>query len=145
MRRAGISVVSLACLGATLISACEAPVPPPIIVHHFGRCDPMVFFDAGSATVSPQARSALKSFTEECSIIRNSTVVVAGHTDGNGAPLGNMALSRQRAQAVSSHLVSLGVMAESITIEAYGDTRPMVRERSPSIDAQNRRVHISLK
>ena len=72
---------------------------------------------------------------------------VAGHTDRTEAGGDMYELSGDRALAVLSHMVDLGVPNKRFTLSAYGDHFPAVDElgRPVANSAKNRRVEILLK
>ncbi len=67
-------------------------------------------------------------------------VRIEGHTDDVGRKLGNLQLSRRRAEAVHDFLVRVGVEKGRLEHEGYGDTRPLVPNVGPAERARNRRV-----
>src|SRR5215475_578255 len=69
----------------------------------------VVLFDTGSAALSNQATSTIQQAAAAYRGRSGANVSVAGHTDTVGSPDYNMALSQQRAGAVTSSLVSAGV------------------------------------
>lgn len=68
--------------------------------------------------------------------------VLEGHTDATGASDYNMALSRQRAQAVRELLVALGVDMQRLTARGKGDTE-LLNAATPDAP-ENRRVQIHI-
>lgn len=78
------------------------------------------------------------------------TLVLRGHTDTKGSKWYNKQLSKRRANAVASALIAKGVDEKSITVEYYGEEKPLV----PDYDAEgnyleqeaekNRRVEIEV-
>ncbi len=67
-------------------------------------------------------------------------VRIEGHTDATGPAEVNELLSRQRAAAVASWLVTHGISADRLATEGYGSRRPIADEASPEGRARNRRV-----
>jgi outer membrane protein OmpA-like peptidoglycan-associated protein len=54
--------------------------------------------------------------------------------------LRNMTFSQQRADAVKTQLVSMGVDAARLTTKRFGDTKPIGSNDTPEGKANNRRV-----
>lgn len=67
-------------------------------------------------------------------------VILAGFTDSIGSQEYNMKLSRRRAEAVSNHLENLGVDAEQIVLNWYGEAAPVASNMTAEGRSQNRRV-----
>lgn len=105
-----------------------------------------VIFASGQSKLLPAAQSKL---SEVASALSNgdqkSKIVVEGHTDSAGSTESNRELSLERAAAVRDALVSNGVSAERITVEGFGETRPVADNTSQAGRANNRRVEIVLQ
>lgn len=71
-------------------------------------------------------------------------IEVAGHTDSDGSPDYNEALSRKRAGSVARFLVLSGCDPENITAQGYGEARPVAPNNSPEGRQLNRRVEFSI-
>lgn len=129
-----------------LLSACEQPQPvmspppppPPATAKPF-----LVFFDFNSATLSPQARDALKQ-AAAAQKAGNAAVVATGHADRSGSDGYNMALSLRRANAVKLALGREGVPAAAITVAGRGESQPLVPTADGVREPQNRRVEVAV-
>ena len=105
-----------------------------------------VIFGSGQSTLLPAARNKLSEVASAlASGGGNSKIVVEGHTDSSGSDDANRALSLQRATAVRDALVANGVSAERISVEGFGETRPIADNSSQAGRANNRRVEIVLQ
>jgi outer membrane protein OmpA-like peptidoglycan-associated protein len=70
---------------------------------------------------------------------------VAGYTDALPPPgLTNVELSRRRAEAVAAYLAGHGVAAARMTVEGYGESRPVGDNGTAAGRAANRRVEITV-
>jgi hypothetical protein len=69
----------------------------------------------------------------------------SGHAGRSGTLQDNQRLSQRRADAVSAELVRLGVTRSAITVQAFGESRPLVPTADGVREPQNRRVEIVLR
>jgi outer membrane protein OmpA-like peptidoglycan-associated protein len=67
--------------------------------------------------------------------------LIEGHADSTGDAAHNMDLSKRRAEAVKSVLVSqFGIDAARLTTAGLGSTKPVASNDTPQGRAENRRV-----
>ncbi len=76
-----------------------------------------------------------------------TTVKLFGHASKEGSDQKNLELSQKRAETVQAYLIAMGATAEQISVTAFGERRPAVRETGSgaqleSLRAQNRRVEV---
>lgn len=70
---------------------------------------------------------------------------VSGHTDSVGSDAYNKKLSQKRAASVTDYLVSSGIpRSEFVSVEGFGESRPVADNKSADGRAQNRRVEIKI-
>jgi len=74
---------------------------------------------------------------------RTETVLVTGHTDSTGPAAYNDGLSLRRAEAVITHLKSIGVEA-TLVAEGKGENDPIADNSTKEGRAENRRVVIDV-
>ena len=72
------------------------------------------------------------------------TIRVNGHTADVNKPLGQQALSIERAEAIKNALVAEGIPENLFTCYGYGGTMPIADNSTASGRAQNRRVEIEI-
>jgi outer membrane protein OmpA-like peptidoglycan-associated protein len=66
---------------------------------------------------------------------------IEGHTDSTGPKEYNMKLGEDRAMAVRNYLHDEhGIALNRMQVISYGDTKPVVDNKTPAMRAQNRRV-----
>jgi OmpA-OmpF porin, OOP family len=115
-----------------------APAPAPARSY-------LVFFDWDKADLSARAKQIIAEAAQASTRVAVTRIEVSGHADRSGTPAYNQKLSLKRAQNVAAELVRLGVAQSAISIEAFGDTRPLVPTAAGVREPQNRRVEIVLK
>jgi len=102
----------------------------------------MVFFEFDSARLTPEATNVLQQAVEKFRQGGNPSIVVEGHADRSGTDQYNEGLSRRRAEAVRNYLQRNGIAAGNISVEAFGESRPLVQTADGVREPQNRRVEI---
>lgn len=99
-------------------------------------------FAVGSAILQKPAGNALHALGELLAKMDKTDITVAGHTDSNGDPKKNLALSKQRADRVAAFLVKHDVNTMRVSSEGKGADAPRADNSSPEGRQQNRRVEI---
>ncbi|MEL0642193.1 peptidoglycan-associated lipoprotein Pal [Pseudoalteromonas aliena] len=104
------------------------------------RQEQVIYFDFDKATVESKYADLLRAHAEF--LVQNPSVkvLIEGHADERGTPEYNIALGEHRGQAVEKYLQSLGVSASQMSVVSYGEEKPMVKSRTESAFAKNRRA-----
>jgi OOP family OmpA-OmpF porin len=97
-------------------------------------------FDVGKATIKPESMGVLNKISELMNEHPEIKFSIEGHTDSDGDEDFNMELSKQRADAVVSTLVEMGIDKERLISKGYGETVPVDSNTTPEGKANNRRV-----
>jgi OmpA-OmpF porin, OOP family len=97
-------------------------------------------FDIDKATIRPESMGTLNMIVKVMTDNPDLKFEVDGHTDNSGTAPHNLQLSQQRADAVKTQLVSMGIDASRLTTKGLGDTKPIADNTSPEGMANNRRV-----
>lgn len=97
-------------------------------------------FDIDKATIKPESMGTLNMIVGVLKSNPDLKFEIDGHTDNSGTAQHNMELSQQRAEAVKTQLVSMGIDASRLTTKGFGDTKPISDNNSPEGKANNRRV-----
>ncbi|MEV4053834.1 OmpA family protein [Amycolatopsis sp. NPDC049688] len=119
------------------VPAPPPPPPPPPLPTLTGD----LLFDFDSATVRPEARSALAA-TLPALRARPSTNIV-GHTDSRGTDEYNQRLSERRAHAVVAVLVAADAsLAGRLHASGRGESEPVDTNDTPAGRKRNRRVEL---
>jgi outer membrane protein OmpA-like peptidoglycan-associated protein len=104
--------------------------------------DQSLLFATGQSTLTTGAREELRRLAVVLLRFPESRVVVQGHTDSSGRAAANRRLSEQRAEAVRTELLSIGIHPGSVTAVGFGSTRPVAGNDTPDGRARNRRVDL---
>jgi peptidoglycan-associated lipoprotein len=99
-----------------------------------------VFFADRSAELSSRARAAIDAQAQWLKRKSGLVIIVEGHADDSGTSDDNMALSRQRADAVRHRLIELGIATDRIRVSALGRNQTVADCAGWQCAAQNRRA-----
>ena len=83
-----------------------------------------VFFETGSATLTPLSKYELDNVVAALQANENLTLEMRGHTDNTGSADGNLTLSQNRADAATVYLTNAGIDTSRLTSIGYGETQP---------------------
>lgn len=102
-----------------------------------------IYFDLDSAEPKPESGPQIAQLADLLNANSQLSVLIVGHTDGQGGFDYNLALSQRRAQAVVDALVTNHGIAPSRMMPAgAGMVAPVATNRTEEGRAQNRRVEI---
>jgi len=137
-------------LGVRYAFNAAPPPPPPVVVpvaapQREAARTYLVFFDWDRADLTDRARQIIAEAAQATTRVQVTRIEVSGHTDKSGTARYNQGLSVRRAQNVASELVRLGVPRQSITVQGFGESRPLVQTADGVREPQNRRVEIVLR
>ena len=103
--------------------------------------DSGILFDVDKYDLRPEAERALASLAVVLKEADVKALQIDGHTDSDASDEHNQVLSENRANAVKNFLAAQGLTAE-ITINGYGESRPIATNDTPEGKQKNRRVEI---
>jgi OOP family OmpA-OmpF porin len=101
-----------------------------------------VFFDFDKAAIKPAFFPVLDRIAGTLVENTNVRVLVWGHADRAGPAEYNQGLSERRAEAVAEYLERKGVSRDRMTVEGFGETKPVVPTADGVPEPRNRRVEI---
>jgi outer membrane protein OmpA-like peptidoglycan-associated protein len=101
-----------------------------------------VLFASGKSEILPGAQMSLGQVADALKDQDNAKLLVEGHTDSRGSEQTNLMLSKARADAVGSFLISRGISANRVTTQGIGPSRPVADNNTAEGRANNRRVEI---
>jgi len=102
-------------------------------------------FSTANTKLNPPVQRALEGIASVLREYDKTLVIVAGHTDKQGAAGYNQRLSEQRALAVGEYMAGYQVGSERVLIMGFGDRQPISSNETAEGRAQNRRVELILK
>lgn len=120
-----------------------------VITRSFENNKPIVFESLRFASRSSNLKSGVKPkldyIVQFLQTYKQFKLEIEGHTDSDGRPESNLALSKQRADKIREYLIKRGDFGEDrILATGYGETRPLVPNSNDSLKAINRRVEFKL-
>lgn len=104
-----------------------------------------VLFRGGTAETTPDGQLTVIRVAELLRQCGSVKVQVNGHTDNLGHPSTSLPLSTDRAVAVKTQLVHLGIAADRITVKGYGHTRPIAANDTQAGRIVNRRADFRVR
>src|SRR5579883_1205041 len=100
-----------------------------------------IYFDTDSDRLKPESAPVIKMVAQGLQKNPNLKLEIDGYTDSTGDAQHNLDLSKRRAEAVRSVLVSqFGIDAARLTSAGFGAGKPVASNDTPEGRAQNRRV-----
>ncbi|WP_367866524.1 OmpA family protein [Pedobacter sp. WC2423] len=100
-------------------------------------------FDLGKSTIRSTSYNTLNKVAALL-VEKNFSLKLAGHTDNTGSMAINLRLSKDRAEAIKTYLVSQGANASRIEATGYGPNQPIASNKTAAGRQKNRRVEFSL-
>jgi outer membrane protein OmpA-like peptidoglycan-associated protein len=97
-------------------------------------------FDTGSDQLRPESINVIKEVAAALQKQPALKLRIEGHTDSTGDAAKNLDLSKRRTESVKDALVKMGIGADRLTPEGFGQTKPLAPNDTPQGRAENRRV-----
>jgi K(+)-stimulated pyrophosphate-energized sodium pump len=99
-------------------------------------------FETGKSSLKPESAEQLKNIAEILKSFPAVNVKVGGYTDNTGDANDNLKLSGDRAAAVKSELIKLGINDARLESEGYGVEHPIASNDTEEGRAANRRTSV---
>jgi K(+)-stimulated pyrophosphate-energized sodium pump len=99
-------------------------------------------FETGKSSLKPESAEQLKNIAEILKAFPAVNVKVGGYTDNTGDANANLKLSGDRAAAVKSELIKLGIDDARVESEGYGVEHPIASNDTEEGRAANRRTSV---
>jgi OmpA-OmpF porin, OOP family len=131
-----------------MIAPPPAPPPAPLAAAvEEAPCAvklPIVFYFEWDVAEPPaEAASVISTSVQQMKACGWSALQLAGHADASGPNDYNAALSDLRARNIAGLLVNAGAPAASITVQAFGESKPAVQTPDGVREPLNRRVELT--
>jgi outer membrane protein OmpA-like peptidoglycan-associated protein len=101
-----------------------------------------LLFETGKATLKPESQEQLKNVAEILKAFPAVALKIGGYTDNTGDKAANQTLSADRAANVKAELEKLGIAADRLASEGYGDQFPVGDNATEAGRAANRRIAV---
>lgn len=99
-------------------------------------------FEESSARIDAASRGLIDEVAEALRPCLGSIISITGHTDSSGPEPGNLALSRERANAVMAALEARGIPDDGLRARGVGSAQPV--EGLDPADPANRRIEFAV-
>jgi outer membrane protein OmpA-like peptidoglycan-associated protein/opacity protein-like surface antigen len=99
-----------------------------------------VQFASGSSKLSDLAKLKIQKVLISLKDNPEMHLEISGHTDNTGSRSANIKLSKARAEAVRSYLISMGIDAYRLRAIGVGPDRPIASNKTKEGRAKNRRI-----
>jgi outer membrane protein OmpA-like peptidoglycan-associated protein len=103
----------------------------------------LILFDFDSDGIKIESLPLLQEFGKafQSDHLKDAVLIIAGHTDNTGSDEYNLGLSRRRAEAVKTFLISQYRLPENqLLVKFYGENKPLESNETTEGRAKNRRV-----
>jgi outer membrane protein OmpA-like peptidoglycan-associated protein len=103
-----------------------------------------IYFATGKFILLSKSNKGLDEVAKLLNENTDLKLAIDGHTDDVGKDETNQLLSEKRAAAVKSYLVKKGVDESRLTVNGYGETKPIADNKTATGRQKNRRVELEL-
>ena len=102
-------------------------------------------FETGSIALQASSLKLLEKVAAVSGRCPDQMININGYTDSSGSAEKNKALSKQRAEAVMKHLVTLGLNPARLKAQGFGEAKPVATNKTENGRAKNRRIELIVK
>jgi len=104
-----------------------------------------VLFETGSANIDRASGATLDKIIAVANLCAGQRFEIRGHTDASGGREGNIALSKQRADAVKAFLEAAGLAGNAMDTIGVGPDEPIASNENAAGRAANRRIEFKMR
>jgi len=105
----------------------------------------LLYFQFGTDKLTPESETALPQILATIREYPAAEVTVIGHTDRVGTDESNLALGRERAEAIHTRLVAIGIPPNMVDATSHGEKNPLVPTADEVPEPRNRRVEVMVR
>ncbi len=102
-----------------------------------------IAFATASSDIDDSSQVLLDNLVEVAKSCPGTRIEIAGHTDDQGRESNNLSLSQARAESVMAYMVRRGVDLGRLSAVGYGESQPLVPNRTYEDRAINRRIEFT--
>jgi OOP family OmpA-OmpF porin len=117
---------------------------PARVAEYIGVIEGIRFGNASARIQGARSRQILDQAAAILLEYPSVHIRISGHTDARGSHARNMAISRERADAVKWYLVDRGIEHTRLVTMGYGPEQPIADNDTPEGRARNRRIEFEL-
>jgi outer membrane protein OmpA-like peptidoglycan-associated protein len=125
-----------------VVVAPPPPPPPPPAPEAFQY---IIYFDFDKHVITPESALVLDEVKAKLNENNAYKCILNGHTDVEGREKYNKKLSDRRSKAAMKYLKKMGIDPSRVTMDFFGEERPVIQTRSIKEAKKNRRVEIEVK
>jgi outer membrane protein OmpA-like peptidoglycan-associated protein len=103
-----------------------------------------LLFDTNSDTLQASSQEQLRNIAAILTAYPNVHAKIGGYTDNTGDAASNQALSQRRADTVRSQLIAMGIAADRLEAQGYGEQYPVADNSTEEGRQKNRRIAMRL-
>jgi OOP family OmpA-OmpF porin len=101
-------------------------------------------FDTDKAILKADDKLRLDEYVTYLKAFPKAKLVVEGHTDSTASETYNKSLAARRAMATKAYIVDLGIDSSRVRTESYGETMPVIDNKTKAHRAMNRRTEVKI-
>lgn len=100
-------------------------------------------FSIGKSNIDPKFFDYLSKIQQAINLFPVTKITITGHTDSYGSDATNLALSKNRAEAVKNYLLgNMNIDPTKIEAVGYGESKPIATNETEEGRARNRRIEV---
>jgi outer membrane protein OmpA-like peptidoglycan-associated protein len=103
-----------------------------------------ILFDVDESNLKVEAQENINQLATILNKYDDTNIILAGHTDSDGAEDYNLSLSERRTRSVASYLAQSSVASSRVTVTWHGESQPVEDNATAEGKQANRRVEVAV-